>query len=101
MFRRNLSRDYGMLFVFPRQMPMQFWMKNTFVPLDIVFIGADKRITVVHKRVKASTERTPDVEVARAGGVAQFVLELPTGAADRRKLKEGQTLTFDVAIPER
>ncbi len=58
MYRRDLPRDYGLLFVFPRQMPIQFWMKNTLVPLDIVFIGADKKIAVIHKNVKASTAAT-------------------------------------------
>ncbi|MDE2236469.1 MAG: DUF192 domain-containing protein, partial [Elusimicrobia bacterium] len=80
MFRRRLPRDYGMLFVFPAQLKLNFWMKNTLVSLDMVFIGADKRITVVHPRMKASTLRTPDDRVAIAGGLAQYVLELPAGA---------------------
>jgi uncharacterized protein len=101
MHRTKLPRDYGMLFAFPREMPMQFWMKNTLVPLDMLFIGSDKKINVIHKRVRASTTHTPDEDVARAGGVAQYVLELPAGAADRRKLAAGQTLRFDVAIPSR
>ena len=101
MFRRKLPRDYGMLFVFPREMPMQFWMKNTLVSLDIVFVGADKRITAVHKRVRPSTQATPDDQVARAGGVAQYVLELPAAAADRHKLVAGQPLVFEAVIPPR
>ena len=82
-------------------MMMQFWMKNTLVSLDIIFIGADKKITAVRDRLSASSERTPDADVARAGGLAQYVLELPAGAAARRKLAAGQTLSFDVAIPDR
>ena len=101
MFRKRLPRDYGMLFAFPREMPLTFWMKNTFVPLDMVFITAEKKISRVHRRVRASTAKTTDAEVARAGGVGQWVLELPAGAADRRKLELGQTLEFDVPVPER
>lgn len=100
MFYKKLPRDYGMLFAFPRETMMTFWMKNTLVPLDIVFIGADKKVTVVHANVKASTTETPDEAVARAGGTAQFVLELPAGAAKRRKLKAGGQLKFDVVVPE-
>lgn len=100
MYRRKLAKDYGMLFVFPREMPMQFWMKNTLVSLDMLFIGADKKITRVHERVKASTEQTPDDEVARAGGPALYVLELPAGTAAKHKLKAGQELKFDVLIPQ-
>src|SRR5438105_1817030 len=88
MFRRKLPKDYGMLFVFPREEPMTFWMKNTWSSLDILFISADKRISSLHKKVKASMEKTTDEQVARVGGAGQFVLELPAGAAARHKLKE-------------
>jgi len=101
MFRRSLKPDYGMLFVFPGEMPLGFWMKNTYVPLDIVFIGADKRVTGIHANVRASTPKMPDEEVARAGGYGQYVLELPAGAAKRWKLRKGAKLKFEVAIPER
>ncbi|MBI3551352.1 MAG: DUF192 domain-containing protein [Elusimicrobia bacterium] len=101
MFRKKLPKDYGMLFVFSRELPMTFWMKNTLVSLDIVFIGADKKVTKVHERVKASTEKTPDEDVARVGGPAQFVLELPAGAAARHRLKEGEPLAFKAEPPER
>jgi uncharacterized membrane protein (UPF0127 family) len=100
MFYTKLPRDYGMLFAFPREMMMTFWMKNTLIPLDIVFIGADKKITVIHAKMKASTTETPDDAVARAGGTAQYVLELPAGAAKRRKLAAGDALKFTVDIPE-
>jgi uncharacterized membrane protein (UPF0127 family) len=99
MYRKNLPADYGMLFVFPAEMPMSFWMKNTLVPLDMLFIGSDKKVNVLHENVKASKLDTPDEKVARAGGVAQFVLELPAGAIKRRKLKKGDALKFDAPIP--
>lgn len=99
MFRKSLPKDYAMLFAFPVEQGMNFWMKNTWVSLDIVFIGKDKRITAVHRRVKPSTEKTTDAEVARVGGLAQYVVELPAGAAARYKLETGQALKFDVAVP--
>ena len=101
MFRRNLPKNYGMLFVFPGEDAKVFWMKNTWVSLDIVFIGADQRITRIHARVRPSTEKTTDEEVARVRGPAQYVLELPAGAARRYKLKVGQPLDFSVPVPER
>lgn len=99
MRRRSLPKDYGMLFVFPREMGMQFWMKNTWVSLDIVFIGADKRVRVVHSRVKPSTRKTRDEDVARAGGVGQYVLELPAGYAAKRGLKKDDEIVFEAAVP--
>ncbi len=100
MFRKTLARDYGMLFVFPDEQDRRFWMKNTWVSLDIVFIGVDKRIRVICAGVKPSTPQTTEAEVARVGGPAQFVLELPAGGAKRYKLKEGRKLDFQVDIPK-
>lgn len=97
----KLPRDYGMLFVFPQEMDLNFWMKNTLVSIDMVWIGADKRVTVVHARMKKSTVDTPDDKVAVAGGRGQYVLELPAGAAARYKLKAGEKVRFDVSIPEK
>ncbi len=99
MFRKSLPKDYGMLFLFPVEQGMSFWMKNTWVSLDIVFIGKDKRITALHRRVKPSTAKTTDADVARVGGLAQYVLELPAGAAARYKLEVGQPLEFEAAVP--
>ena len=97
----KMPRTYGMLFVFHDEMFLNFWMKNTLVPLDILWIGADKKITVIHEKLPASTVETPDDKVATAGGRGQFVLELASGEAARRKLKAGDTLSFSVAIPEK
>jgi uncharacterized membrane protein (UPF0127 family) len=94
MFRTELAPDYGMLFVFDREGPLEFWMKNTLVDLDMVFIDAQKRITVVHEWVPRSRLDTPESQLARRAGLARYVLELPAGAAARRGLKPGQTLRF-------
>lgn len=99
MFRKDLPADYGMLFVFPREDKMVFWMKNTLVSLDIDFIGADQKITVLHENVKESTVDTPDQDVVRVGGSAGYVLELPAGASARHRLKAGDPLKFSVTIP--
>lgn len=99
MLRKSLPKDYGMLFVFPQEGGMQFWMKNTWVSLDIVFIGADKKVAVVHSRVKPSTKKTRDEDVARVWGEGLYVLELPAGYAAKRGLKKGDPLSFEAAVP--
>lgn len=101
MHRKKLPPKYGMLFVFPFPSRMQFWMKNTLAPLDILFIDSDKKVTGVHENVKASTYKTPDEDVARAAGYGLYVLELPAGGAKRWKLEKDSQLSFDVAIPEK
>ena len=99
MFRKKLPKNYGMLFVFPREDYFEFWMKNTWVNLDMVYIGWDKKITALYPNVAASTPKTADADVARVGGRAQYVLELPAGAAKRDHLSVGQSLKFKVKIP--
>jgi uncharacterized protein len=97
----KMPRDYGMLFVFPMEMDLGFWMKNTLVSLDLVWIGADKRITAIAPRLPASTLDTPEEKVARADGRGAFVLELAAGEAKRRGLKVGDRLSFSTPIPSR
>ena len=97
----KMPRTYGMLFVFNQEMDLGFWMKNTLVPLDIIWIGPDKKITTIHEKLHESTVDTPDDKVVTASGRGQFVLELASGEAARRKLKVGDQLKFTAAIPEK
>ena len=99
MNRTKLPKDYGMLFVFPVEQGLQFWMKNTLVDLDMVFIDHEGRVTAFYPRVPRSELDTPEDKLARRSGLAQYVLELPAGAGARHKLKAGQKLRFAVAIP--
>ncbi|MCX5789401.1 MAG: DUF192 domain-containing protein [Elusimicrobia bacterium] len=99
MNRTRLPKDYGMLFVFPVEQGLQFWMKNTLVDLDMVFIDHEGRVTAFYPRVPRSELDTPEDKLARRSGLAQYVLELPAGAGARHKLKVGQKLGFAVAIP--
>ncbi len=94
MFRESLPEDYGMLFLFAHEQTQSFWMKNTLMDLDMIFIGEDRRITVIHRDVPRSTVDTPDAELARRTGFGRFVLELPAGASRRYGLKKGQRLNF-------
>ena len=97
----RMPKNYGMLFVFSQEIELGFWMKHTLVPLDILWIGADKTITVIHERLKASRIDTPEDEIAAARGFGQYVLELASGEAKRRGLKAGDQLKFTVVIPEK
>lgn len=96
MFRNSLPKDYGMLFVFPSQRKLQFWMKNTWVDLDMIFADQKKRIVAIYRNVPRSFPETPEGSLARRDCEARYVLELPAGASDRYQLKEGQRLFFTV-----
>ncbi len=94
MYRQHLAADEGMLFIFERDAPRLFWMKNTFVPLDIIFIDAQKRITSVRHNAPRSYKTTPEHQVATAAGFGQYVLEVPAGTAAAHNLQVGQELNF-------
>lgn len=76
MYRRSLAPDRGMLFDFKTVQPVTFWMKNTYIPLDMVFIGADGRIVSIARNAVPMSESM----ISSAGPVLE-VLELPGGRA--------------------
>jgi uncharacterized membrane protein (UPF0127 family) len=83
MFRQTMPDDRGMLFVFPQTQGVGFWMKNTPMPLDLLFIGQDGRI-------KAIRQGEPQSEAVIAPNEpVRFVLELKAGTAARENIKEG------------
>ncbi len=84
MFRRQMASDAGMLFIFERPDPATFWMKNTFIPLDMIFIGVDGRIMNIAERTIPQSE-TP----VPAAGPTRAVLEVVGGTASRLGLKPG------------
>lgn len=92
MFRTKLAPHSGMLFVFEHDDTVTFWMKNTLISLDMVFIGADRRVRAVSPSVPAATADTPDLQVPRRAGRARYVLELPAGEAAGDGLKPGARL---------
>jgi uncharacterized membrane protein (UPF0127 family) len=85
----------GMIFVFvPPDRPQAFWMKNTLVALDMVFVTAAGRVTSVAADVPATRNGTPDDAVARRGGFGRFVIELGAGDAARHGVVRGTKLAL-------
>src|SRR5262245_2335056 len=90
MFRKTLNTDAGMLFVFDRTSMHSFWMKNTLIPLDMLFIGPDKKIV----GIVANAE--PQTETGRSVGVpSQYVLEIGGGLSGQLGIRAGQLVKFD------
>jgi uncharacterized membrane protein (UPF0127 family) len=92
MFRQELPADRGMLFVFEDAGLKSFWMKNTFIDLDMVFLDSGLKVLRVFHRVPRSTPGQPESELARASSPASCVLELPAGTARAHRLKPGMKL---------
>ena len=89
MFREQLPRNKGMLFVFSALEMKSFWMKNTFIDLDMVFLDADLKVIRVFPRVPRSWKGQLESEVARVSAPAACVLELAAGTADAHRVKPG------------
>ncbi|MFD0938850.1 DUF192 domain-containing protein [Methylobacterium trifolii] len=84
MFRRSMAADHGMLFDFEQVEPVSMWMKNTYLPLDMLFIRADGTVS----RIAADTEPLSTAIVA-SGEPVLSVLELNAGTAARLGLAPG------------
>lgn len=86
MFRRTMADDHGMLFVFEKPGEVNFWMKNTPMPLDLVFVGQDGKIKAI-KRGEPESEA-----IISPGRPVSFVLELKAGTAAKDGLRDGDLL---------
>lgn len=89
MYRTSLPEDHGMLFVFPEEVEHAFWMKNTLIPLDMLFIAADGRIAGIHP--DAVPLSTASVSVGRP---SRYVLEVNGGWAARHAVRAGDRVEF-------
>ena len=87
MFRQSLAPDAGMLFDFFDDQPVEFWMVNTFIPLDMVFIASNGIVKTVH-----ANARPQDPTPIPSGVPVEFVLEIPGGRAAEIGLAPGDTL---------
>ncbi|HTJ58666.1 MAG TPA: DUF192 domain-containing protein [Devosiaceae bacterium] len=87
MFRRSLAPNAGMLFDFLGEQPVDFWMVNTFIPLDMVFMTANGTVKTVH-----ANARPQDATPIPSGGPVRFVLEIPGGRAAEIGLVPGDKM---------
>ena len=83
MNRRQMTLNQGMLFLFPAPDNLKFWMANTPMPLDIMFVGADSQIVNIAKRTRPLSR-----ENVVSTGPAQYVVEVRGGFSDRYGLDE-------------
>lgn len=89
MFREDLEKNQGMLFVFPEQAMRSFWMKNTPLPLDMLFI--DKNFKIVHIHPMAKPYDTTPISSRKP---AMYVLEILGGQAATHGINIGDTLIY-------
>ncbi|PTL80686.1 hypothetical protein DAT35_27595 [Vitiosangium sp. GDMCC 1.1324] len=89
MWRTELPAGQGMLFIFPEDEVQSFWMRNTLIPLDMIFINSARRIVGIVERAEPRT-RTP----RSVGEPGRYVLEVPGGWSREVGLASGGTVRF-------
>ncbi|HEY7558081.1 MAG TPA: DUF192 domain-containing protein [Candidatus Binatia bacterium] len=88
-YRRELALDQGMIFLFPTEEQQSFWMKNTPLPLDMIFISAEQKIVgIIENTVPFS------LEARSVSGRSQSVLEINAGLSRRYGFKAGDAVRF-------
>jgi len=94
MFRDSMPADQGMLFIFPNEAPRSFWMKNTRIPLDIMYFDKDlKLISISADTPPCRVNRCPSYP---SKAPAKYVLELNAGTASELGVGVGDRLTVDL-----
>ena len=94
MFRESMAADHGMLFIFPTEAPRSFWMKNTRIPLDIMYFDEDfKLVSISADTPPCRASRCPSYPSAAP---AMYVLELNAGTASELGVGLGDRLVVDL-----
>ncbi len=95
MFVRELPAKTAMLFVYREDRVLSIWMKNTFIPLDVVFAGADGEVINVHYSAEPQS-----LASLRSDGPARYVLEVNAGAAERYAIGPGSRILWGATFEE-
>lgn len=90
MYRNSMAENHGMLFIFKDSQPRSFYMKNTEIPLDIIYFNSEKEIVSIQKNAKSFDETSLPSEAA-----SQYVLEVNAGLSDKWKLEKGDKIQFN------
>jgi uncharacterized membrane protein (UPF0127 family) len=88
MFRREMAKDHGMLFDFGSEQPASFWMENTYLPLDMIFIKADATVESIAERTTPLSRRS-----VPSKGPVRYVLEINGGLSDELGIRPGDKVS--------
>ncbi|MBC9796531.1 DUF192 domain-containing protein [Sinomicrobium weinanense] len=90
MYRSSMKENQGMLFIAETERPQNFYMKNTLIPLDIIYINSDKKIVSIKPNAEPMSEATIPSDLP-----AKYTLEVNAGLAEQWGLKTGDYMSFD------
>lgn len=87
MYRKQMDEDKGMLFKFKNEKIQSFWMKNTYIPLDIIFLNSNYKVVGVINNTPILSEKSLKINTP-----SKYVVELNAGLADKHKISQGSSL---------
>ena len=90
MYRKKLLDNEGMLFIFPREKIIQLWMKNTYIPLDVIFISENKVIVDVKKNMEKLSET-----IVKSKVKSRYALEFNAGLINKLDIEIGDKVLFN------
>lgn len=96
MFRDHLDPKSGMLFVFPEERPLAFWMKNTLMPLDILYFDAEGNLVSVTTMTPCSGDPCP---LYPSAATARYALEVPAGFGENHGIGPGWRMSPRLIAP--
>lgn len=91
MYRKSMPESSGMLFVFEQDEPRSFWMKNTYLSLDMIFVKSDLQIASIYTNIMPLRETG-----IPSGHPVQYVIEVPAGFSYRHKIAIGDYIDFSI-----
>ncbi len=92
MYREKLDENNGMLFIFANEAKRIFWMKNTYIPLDLIYISQDKKIVEIKENLEPCREN--DCPTYTSTVEAQYVLEVNAGFVQKNNIQIGEEVVF-------
>ncbi|MHB1686473.1 MAG: DUF192 domain-containing protein [Ignavibacteriaceae bacterium] len=89
MFRKSMEENQGMLFIFPFDTTQNFWMRNTYIPLDMIFVNSKKEIVTIQHATQTLSDQTYS-----SSAPAMYVIEVDAGFSDKYKIKAGDKISW-------
>jgi uncharacterized protein len=89
MYRKQMDENKGMLFIFPDEERQSFWMRNTFIPLDMIFVNASNKIVTIHSNTQTLSDQSYP-----STAPAKYVLEVNGGYCSKHNINEGDKINF-------
>lgn len=90
MYRKKLLTNEGMLFIFPHEKIIQLWMKNTYIPLDVIFISENKVIVDIKKNMEKLSET-----IVKSKVKSRYALEFNAGLINKLDIEIGDKVLFN------